>query len=176
MSSSSAMMGGSQVDLADLDATAVLAAAVSSQLRLGDMVGLTGPLGAGKTAFARHLIAARCKAARQAPPKEVPSPTFTLVQTYDIGDEILSHFDLYRLDRPEDSQELGFDDALSDGPVLVEWPDRLGPFIPADRLDMTFVFDGREDDARSVGLSAHGSWMARLDTVLAQLSAAMIGP
>ncbi len=175
MGASSAVTRTSQVELADLDATAVLAVAVSSQLRPGDMVGLAGPLGAGKTAFARYLIAARCKQAGQAPPNEVPSPTFTLIQTYDIGDEILSHFDLYRLDRPEDCQELGFDDSLSEGPVLVEWPDRLGPFTPADRLDMTFVFDGLED-ARSVGLAAHGSWMDRLDAVLAQLPSPMIRP
>lgn len=169
------MAGTSQVDLADLDATAELAAAVSAQARPGDMIGLIGPLGAGKTAFARALIAARCAAAGQAPPREVPSPTFTLVQTYDIGDQVLSHFDLYRLDGPAECRELGFEDAVELGPVLVEWPDRLGPLALPDRLDLTFVFDDL-DEARSVCLSAHGSWTDRLAAILAQMPAPVDRP
>ena len=173
MGEDSAVAETSQVHLADLGATACLAAAVSSQALPGDMIGLAGLLGAGKTAFARALITARARAAGLAPPREVPSPTFTLVQTYSIGAEALSHFDLFRLDGPADCRELGFDDALAAGPILVEWPDRMGPLIPENRLDITFAF-GKRAEARTALLSAHGDWVDRLDAVVAKFNLGML--
>src|SRR5947207_3065485 len=93
--------------LPDPAATAALAGRVAPLARRGDVVALRGDLGSGKTAFARAFIAAR--AGR---PVEVPSPTFTLVQTYELPDGAIWHFDLYRLERPDDAIELGIDEAF----------------------------------------------------------------
>ena len=154
-----------EFEIADLGRLAEFAAATSEQTLPGHMIGLSGPLGVGKTEFARALILARAKASAVAPPREVPSPTFTLLQTYAMGDEDLSHFDLYRLEGPDDVRELGFDDALDAGPVLVEWPDRLGPLVPENRLDITFAF-GEQAGARKVTLVGHGDWLDRLNDLL----------
>jgi N-acetyl-alpha-D-muramate 1-phosphate uridylyltransferase len=116
--------------LPDLAATEALAAAVARHLAPGDSLGLEGPLGAGKTAFARALITARLPR-----PEEVPSPTYTLVQTYELGDAELWHADLYRLAGASEIDELGLDEAFATAITLVEWPDRLGPHRPARRLD-----------------------------------------
>lgn len=154
-----------EIKIADLRGLAEFAAATSEQTLPGHMIGLSGPLGVGKTEFARALIMARSKVMGVAHPREVPSPTFTLVQTYAMGDEELSHFDLYRLDGPDDVRELGFDDALDAGPVLVEWPDRLGHLVPENRLDIAFAF-GEQASARNVTFVAHGDWVDRLNDLL----------
>ena len=169
MGAGSAAVATVRIVLGGLGATADLAAAVASQLLPGHMIGLTGPLGVGKTTFARGLVAARSNSANVEPPREVPSPTFTLVQTYEMGAEALSHFDLYRLGGPQEVEELGLDDALDAGPVVVEWPDRLGHLIPENRLDITFAF-GEADDTRFAILSGHGDWKTRLDEVLAKFN------
>ena len=109
------------LDLNDLSATHALAARLARLLRPGDAVLLEGPLGAGKSEFARAVL----RAAAGDPTLEVPSPTFTLVQSYDLPAGAAHHFDLYRLDGPAGLDELGWDEAL-EGIVLVEWPDRLG--------------------------------------------------
>ena len=98
-------------------------------LRAGDAVLLEGDLGAGKTAFARALLRAVAGDAAL----EVPSPSYTLVQTYETPPLTLHHFDLWRLTGPQALPELGWDDARRDV-VLVEWPDRLGDSRPADAL------------------------------------------
>jgi len=118
--------------LADEAATTVAAAALARTLRPGDVVLLAGPLGAGKTTFARAVIRTLTSA-----DEEVPSPTFTLVQTYETTAGPLWHFDLYRLCDPEEVFELGWEDAVTGGIVLVEWPDRLGRLCPARRLELT---------------------------------------
>ena len=158
-----------EIEIADLGGLAEFAAATSEQTLPGHLIGLSGPLGVGKTEFARALIMARSKVMGVALLREVPSPTFTLVQTYAMGDEYLSHFDLYRLDGPDDVLELGFDDALDAGPVLVEWPDRLGRLVPKNRLDLTFSF-GEQDSARNVALVGHGDWVNRLSDLLANFN------
>jgi tRNA threonylcarbamoyladenosine biosynthesis protein TsaE len=116
--------------LADEAATAALGAALAHRARPGDVLTLAGPLGAGKTSFARAFIAAL--GVRD----EVPSPTFTFVQTYDTAIGMVWHFDLYRLSSPDDVHELGLDEALVDGIVLIEWPERLGALLPRERLDI----------------------------------------
>ncbi len=116
------------IPLADADATQALGAVLALRLRPGDAVCLYGPLGAGKTTLARGLIRAF-----MGPDEEVPSPTFTLVQLYDGPDFPISHFDLYRLEQASEADELGLDEALEDGAVLIEWPQRLGGRLPPDR-------------------------------------------
>ena len=113
------------------------AASLATTLRPGDVILLSGPLGAGKSTFARALIRAACAD----PLLDVPSPTYTLVQSYDAPTLTLHHFDLWRLTTPDSLAELGWDDALADI-VLVEWPDRLGPLAPAAALRIVFEIDG----------------------------------
>ena len=102
--------------LPDLAATGALGAAIAEGLTMGDAVALWGDLGAGKTTLARAVLRALGVT------EDVPSPTFTLVQTYDTPRLTVSHFDLYRLKDPRELEELGFDAALEDGAGLVEWP------------------------------------------------------
>ena len=142
--------------LADRAATRRLGARLAALLRPGDFVGLAGVLGSGKTTLARDVIEALAGT-----PVEVPSPTFTLVQTYELGALTLWHVDLYRIEAPGEIVELGLDDALADGVLLVEWPERLGPLLPAERLDLTLA-QGPAQDARVARLAAHGAWVERL--------------
>ncbi|CAK0742771.1 tRNA threonylcarbamoyladenosine biosynthesis protein TsaE [Azospirillaceae bacterium] len=138
--------------LEDLEATNVFGRRLAETLSPGDVVALWGDLGVGKTALARAVIRAlSCET------QDVPSPTFTLVQTYETRIGPLWHFDLYRLSFPEDIIELGWEEARADGVVLVEWPDRLGPWTPSDRLDVTLThcdcqvgFDRQESRQASV--------------------------
>jgi tRNA threonylcarbamoyladenosine biosynthesis protein TsaE len=137
-----------EIALPDAAATAALAARVAPLAARGDVVALSGTLGAGKTTFARGFIAAR--AGR---PIEVPSPTFTLVQTYDLASGAIWHFDLYRLERADDAIELGIDEAFADAISLIEWPERLGDLLPARRLDITLAFVAGGRAARFDGWS-----------------------
>ena len=127
--------------LPDLQATEALGARIAPLLRPGDAVLLEGPLGAGKSALARALL----RALLGDPGLHVPSPTFTLVQTYDAPIGPVAHFDLWRLDGPGAVLELGWEEALQ-GVVLVEWPDRLGELRPAEALVVRLAHAG--GDAR----------------------------
>lgn len=121
--------GAVQIVLPSLADTETLAARVAAAARPGDAILLSGPLGAGKSAFARAFL----RAASGDPALEVPSPSYTLVQSYDLPRLRVHHFDLWRLDGPDAVEELGWDELTADV-VLVEWPDRLGPLAPADAL------------------------------------------
>ena len=145
-----------ELSLPDPAATAALARRIAGLARAGDVIGLGGDLGVGKTTFARFFIAAR--GARE----EVPSPTFNLVQTYELTTAAIWHFDLYRVESPAELRELGLEDAFAEGISLVEWPERLGPLMPADNLELRLVMDNGPE-ARHARLEAHGSWCARLD-------------
>jgi tRNA threonylcarbamoyladenosine biosynthesis protein TsaE len=147
------------IRLADLAATETLAARVAALARPGDVIALEGPLGAGKTAFARGFIAA-LSASEGRPAEEVPSPTFTLVQSYVFKRFTVHHFDLYRLSDSREARELGLEDARADGVVLVEWPDRLGAQLPSDRLHITLA-PGPGPDVRMARIEAFGSWRER---------------
>ncbi len=125
------MSGALSIALPDAAASECLGAALAPLCMAGDVITLTGGLGAGKTTLARGLITALAPGIT-----EVTSPTYTLVQTYPAPAFIVWHFDLYRLERPGDLTELGFDDT-DDGLTLIEWPDRAGPHLPAWRLDIT---------------------------------------
>jgi tRNA threonylcarbamoyladenosine biosynthesis protein TsaE len=145
------------VDLADEAATTRLGAAVAGLLKPGEAVCLTGPLGAGKSTLARGLVRALTR-----PDEEVPSPTFTLVQFYETPGFSLAHFDLYRLTRAEEAEEIGLDEALDQGAVVIEWPERLEGRLPADRLDIEIAIAGEHRIAR---LTRHGAWEGRtIDT------------
>lgn len=149
------------IDLCDEAATGRLAARVGGLLRAGDTVALWGDLGAGKTAFARALV----RATGGDPDEDVPSPTFTLVQTYERPFGTLWHFDLYRLTAPDEVLELGWDEARADGVCLVEWPERLGALLPAERLDVRIAFAGAPT-ARRATLEPHGAdWTRRLTSL-----------
>lgn len=124
--------------LPDESATERLGAALAARLRPRDTVALEGGLGAGKTTLARAIL----RAAAAVPGLVVPSPTFTLVEVYDTPRGAFWHFDLYRLDSPEQVFELGWEEARADGIALVEWADRLGPLLPADRLTVTLTAEG----------------------------------
>ena len=150
-----APIAGAVVALVDAEATWSLAARLAPLARAGDIVALQGGLGAGKTTFARGFINALSRT-----PEEVPSPTFTLVQTYDTAPAPVWHFDLYRLQDPDEVYELDIEDAFADGISLIEWPERLGPLLPgrALRLRLEITADG----GRRAAFAGGGNWPDRL--------------
>jgi len=113
-----------------------LGAALMPQLSAGQTVCLTGGLGAGKTTLVRGMIQSVLGDIH------VPSPTYTLVQTYEMPQFELWHCDMYRLERPEDGYELGLMDAFEEAVCLIEWPDKLGELIPDDAMRIEIAFDG----------------------------------
>jgi|APTNR8051073442_1049403.scaffolds.fasta_scaffold07778_3 tRNA threonylcarbamoyladenosine biosynthesis protein TsaE len=156
-----------RIELADEDATGRLAGRLAALARVGDVLALSGDLGTGKTAFARAFLRARY--GREL---EVPSPTFTLVQVYGAeGAGVpVYHFDLFRIDHPDDAFELGIEDAFNGGVSLIEWPDRLGRWLPDVRLDLHLAF-GDGPSARRATLSGGGDWPKRLAAHLDDRSA-----
>lgn len=139
-----------QRHLATPDETMDFARSVAGVVQAGDCVLLDGPIGAGKTTFARALIQALL-----AQPEDVPSPTFTLVQVYTAPDFDVWHCDLYRLTSADELVELGLDDAFTQAVTLVEWPDRLGSLTPASAAHLGFAPDG---DGRSLSVTAPAHW------------------
>jgi tRNA threonylcarbamoyl adenosine modification protein YjeE len=142
----------------DLEELSRLAIALAPRLRPRDAVALWGDLGAGKTAFARFLI----QALLEDESAEVTSPSFPLLQVYESTRLTIYHFDFYRISGPDDLPELGFHDALADGLVLMEWPERLGAELPGERLDIRFT-ETSQADVRRLNLEGFGpSWPERL--------------
>lgn len=140
--------------------TGRVAGLLAQTLKAGDIVALTGDLGAGKTAMARAMINALPGA-----PEDVPSPTFTLVQTYNRGGLELWHVDLYRLEDPEEALELGLEDAFVDAACLIEWPERLGPYLPRRHLRVTLSHRG-DESMRHLKIDGDAAWAERLRNLL----------
>jgi tRNA threonylcarbamoyladenosine biosynthesis protein TsaE len=166
------LMAASQVrlqtvdlELPDLAATTTLAGRLAARLRRGDVIALGGDLGTGKTSFARALINALPRPGQApgeiAPEEEVPSPTFTLVQTYRRLPADVWHFDLFRLERPEEAYELGIEEAFAEAISLIEWPERMGSLLPAERLDLVLGFTPQPEKRRAT-LTGRGGWAGRL--------------
>jgi tRNA threonylcarbamoyladenosine biosynthesis protein TsaE len=145
------------LDLADEAATARLAGRVARAARARDTIALRGPLGSGKTSFARAFIRALGRG-----DEEVPSPTFTLVETYRFaGRPPIWHFDLYRLDAVDDVYELGIEEAWTDGVSLIEWPERIAALLPAERLDIALA-PGATPPRRTATIGASPRWSGLL--------------
>lgn len=148
------------LELPDEEATARLGQAIAPGLQVGDAVLLKGELGAGKSTLARALIRALTT-----PDEDVPSPTFTLVQVYEASPP-LAHFDLYRLAGPDEALEIGVVEALDEGCVLVEWPERLGDQVETllgpDRLEVSLTIKG---EGRVASVSGAGRWQEAIQHV-----------
>jgi tRNA threonylcarbamoyladenosine biosynthesis protein TsaE len=138
--------------------TQALGRALAKQARPGDVIALEGGLGAGKTTLARGFIQHLMGGA-----EEVVSPTFTLVQLYETDIAPIWHFDLYRLKSPMDALELGLEDALADGILLIEWPERLGSLLPQRRLEVALALGLQ--NGREAQLAGDPSWQARLEGI-----------
>lgn len=145
-----------EVESPSAEATRRLAGRLGREARPGQVFALSGPLGAGKTEFARGLLAGL-----GVPGDEVASPTFTLIHQHQ-GRLPVVHIDLYRLEDPLEVWDLGLDDALRAGAVaVIEWAERLGEDLPAQRLDVHLSYAGHEG-ARRIRLEAHGEDYVRL--------------
>jgi N-acetylmuramate 1-kinase len=152
------------VALPDEHATRRLAVDVANSLQRGDFVTLSGDLGAGKTTFARMLI----RHLASDPAMEVPSPTFTLIQAYDLPPFPIAHVDLYRLSEAAELAELGFDDLPVGAVVLLEWPDRAISLLPADRLDVELTLAPKlKPEFRHARITGHGAFAPRADRIAA---------
>lgn len=152
-------MSALTLDLADEEATSRLGETLAALARPGDVIALFGTLGTGKSTLARAFVRALTDL-----DEEVPSPTFTLVQTYEAEPGLVWHFDLYRLDKPDDSFELGIEEAFADGICLIEWPENLGRLLPRSRLDV--ALESCEDPtARRAVLTSHAQWDDRMKEI-----------
>ncbi|MFD1035143.1 tRNA (adenosine(37)-N6)-threonylcarbamoyltransferase complex ATPase subunit type 1 TsaE [Sphingomonas hankookensis] len=141
--------------LPDEAAAHAFGVAIAAVLRVGDVVALSGPLGAGKTSIARGVLAALGLEG------EAPSPSFAIVQPYDPPEIRMSvlHVDLYRIEEPDEARELGLDDALNDGALLVEWPERLGNDPWPEALWLSLTFD--EAGGRRLTARVPDAWESR---------------
>jgi N-acetylmuramate 1-kinase len=150
---------GWRIDLPGEAATVALADFVAEWIRPGDLIALSGDLGAAKTTFARALI----RRLTGDPALEAPSPTFTLMQSYDGPGYPIVHADFYRIRHPDELFNLGWEEAIEGALTLVEWPDRAGDLLDPDRLEIAFELDAAKGaDYRRAVLTGRGAWAARL--------------
>lgn len=146
-----------EMTLPDINAVSRLGAAIAHRLRSGDAVALAGDLGAGKTTLAREILRALGHEG------EVPSPTFTLIQDYDLPGIQVAHFDLYRLKSADELIEIGLDDALAHGAALIEWPEIAEDHLPHDTLSVALSTEPR----RAV-FQGGGHWAGEIAGIVAE--------
>lgn len=146
--------------LPDAESATALANRMAPQLEPGDTILLSGDIGAGKSHLARGIIQSRLATLGRV--EDVPSPTFTIVQVYDLGGIEVWHADLYRLSGPDDIIETGLEEAFDTGICLVEWPDRLAELRPADALELTLT---PEDDGRRLTATGPARWAKVIATM-----------
>ena len=159
-SSKAARTASWRFEIEDEGGVEALAAQIAGLAQAGDLVTLSGDLGAGKTTLARALIRKLCND----PQLEAPSPTFTLMQMYEGARFPVVHADLYRVQSADELAELGWDEAAEGALVLVEWADRMGNAIAADRLDVAMRLDPRRGEGwREITLTGHGAFAERVD-------------
>ena len=142
------------IQLADLAGTEALGARIAAGLGIGDAVALQGDLGAGKTTLARAILRALGVT------ESVPSPTFTLVQTYETPGLVVRHYDLYRIRNPREIDELGLDEALEEGAVLIEWPENAGNRLPGEALHVVLTTTG--PGSRRADIAGPARWASHL--------------
>lgn len=150
--------GSLSLTLASLAETESLGGRIAGLLRQGDAVLLSGPLGAGKSALARAIL----RTLAEDPALDVPSPSFTLVQSYETPRGLVHHYDLWRIEPGPDLRELGLDEAFADI-TLIEWPDRLGDQAPAGAL--AIIITPGTDERRHAILAG---WPDRLSQLMDQ--------
>ena len=148
--------------LANEAETEALGASLAEIAIAGDIIALKGTLGSGKSVLARAFIRKYFKTT-----ETVPSPTFTLVQTYDMGLVPVYHFDLYRIINPEETIELGIEEAFSDGISLIEWPERLESYLPKNHLEIWLRVNNK-DAIRNIRLAGAGSWQTRINNLFSE--------
>ncbi|MBO37952.1 MAG: tRNA (adenosine(37)-N6)-threonylcarbamoyltransferase complex ATPase subunit type 1 TsaE [Rhodospirillaceae bacterium] len=145
--------------LADITAIEAFAVHIAKILKPGDVIGLSGNLGIGKTVLARSIIRVLATTYEISVP-DIPSPTFSLVQQYDFPPFSIFHIDLYRIDDAKDTLELGIEDIFANDVSLIEWPERLGLYLPPNRLHLTLL-PGDHDNDRIMRIDKFGSWRDR---------------
>ena len=148
--------------LANEAETEALGASLAEIAIAGDIIALKGTLGSGKSVLARAFIRKYLKTT-----ETVPSPTFTLVQTYDMGLVPVYHFDLYRIINSEETIELGIEEAFSDGISLIEWPERLESYLPKNHLEIWLRVNNK-DSIRNIQLAGPDSWQTRLNNLFSE--------
>lgn len=143
-----------EVDLPDLPAVGAFGRRIAARLRVGDVIALAGSLGAGKTTLARAIVSALGHEG------EVPSPTFTIVETYDALDPPLVHADFYRLERPDEAEEIGLDDYREGAALIAEWPENAGGFTHEPGcLSILLEIEG---SGRKAIVEPGADWLGRL--------------
>jgi len=143
--------------LAGLPGTQALGARIATGLRVGDAVALEGDLGAGKTTLARAILEGLGVT------EDVPSPTFTLVQQYETPKLAVRHYDFYRIEEPSELIELGLDEALDEGAVLIEWPEKAPNVLPPDALHIKLTIT--DDRSRNAHIEGPSRWSGILKDV-----------
>ena len=157
-----------RLEFSDLQATQRFGGLLAGRLRAGDVIALSGALGAGKSVLARAIIQAV-----DAAQDDVPSPTFTLVQQYALADGTpLWHLDLYRIEAPQEAMALGLDDAFIDAVCLIEWPDRLKKLLPKTSLSIHLNADDGADDSgvRFADVTAPPHWADRINDLVTSIA------
>ena len=141
--------------------TESLAEKIGKNLKIGDVICLQGDLGMGKSVFARALI----RSLAEDNSLEVPSPTFTLLQTYETASGPVWHFDLYRIEEPEEIYELGWEDGLKEAINIIEWPERLGDLKPNRTISIGITPVKENANHRNIELHSRENWVQELGSL-----------